>query len=507
MRTRLQKMPTRHKARKIGHNYINHRTIYVQAILLLLLSIALGACVNQIETAPDHTVATQPAPTSTEQADIASVAPVAPVVPVIDMGDALKTAQWAFVRNEVLYIHVDGNELEIEDCRQNRCDIFYPTWSPGGNFLLYYVGMRPEIGDDGQISGEMSANLLRVARLDGKRETLTDQAAFLRPAGWSPHSETVVYFKATNRWAEEDTPLGLGEVFEVWTAEIEDEGGFGDAPAPDELLGDRVGNYVGEVIFGTGCGGGGRSESAVAYEREGGFAYGYLAGIVEWAADDILLYSNNCTSAGVGRFDLQSGERLEPYWLPLRSLALNEARDAWVAIDDRGQLVMGTPAGLELIRLENTHRAELVYWGNTQLGNNSDTGNRGETFYYTTLENSYVADLAQQVGAIEGDIWVSPFFDEAQASIRRYDVATGVDSLVWMGSDYAYARIHQSESGALLFSAIEPGDRLRQAIEEEQLNAENWRDFLPSVHIQMLPDGASLPVQLFPHAGVYTFRQ
>jgi hypothetical protein len=38
----------------------------------------------------------------------------------------------------------------------------------------------------------------------------------------------------------------------------------------------------GEVTFNEGCGGGGRSESANAYEREGGFAYGYLAGIMLW---------------------------------------------------------------------------------------------------------------------------------------------------------------------------------------------------------------------------------
>ena len=52
---------------------------------------------------------------------------------------------------------------------------------------------------------------------------------------------------------------------------------------------------LGEVLFGEGCGGGGRSPSAVVYEAEGGFAYGYLAGIVEWADGDILLYSDNCT--------------------------------------------------------------------------------------------------------------------------------------------------------------------------------------------------------------------
>src|SRR6185369_16191025 len=101
----------------------------------------------------------------------------------------------------------------------------------------------------------------------------------------------------------------------------------------------------GEVSIGGDCGGGGRSESAALYETEGGLAYGgYLAGILAWTADDLLLYSNHCSARGVGRFDLATGTALEPYPGKLGSLALNRARDSWVAVDEQHQLVLGKPA-------------------------------------------------------------------------------------------------------------------------------------------------------------------
>jgi hypothetical protein len=407
-----------------------------------------------------------------------------PLLPTVDPGALLGQGQWAFIRDSVLYISHNHTEISVEDCSNNQCHVYYPTWSPGGQYLLYYIGSH-----DASVPPS-----IRVADLSGNVHTLTTEAAYLRPASWSPHGDQVVYFRNTGRYREEESPIiGSAEIFEVWVAEIEEEGAFGDAEMPSELQSEPLGELRGEVGFGIGCGGGGRSESANVYEREGGFAYGYLAGIMVWTADDILLFSNTCTSQTVGRFDLKQGIELEPYPFVARSLSLNPDRTAWVAIDQDGSLIQGTPGALTATTLVNSEPAELVFWG--------DVSN---AYYYTTLRLESTADLVEEMARISDSIWFSPYFDFVESSIRRYLPASGEDTLVWSGDDYAYARLIEHNDGGLLFSSIEPSYQLYAALKNHQITAENLDELLPTVQVQMLPVGSQQPIQLLSSATTFS---
>jgi hypothetical protein len=209
-----------------------------------------------------------------------------------------------------------------------------------------------------------------------------------------------------------------------------------------------------------------------------------------------LLYSKNCTSRGVGRFDLNTGEELEPYAQDVAGLVLNPARDQWVAVNQDGRLILGTPGQLETQTLNNDQPAELVYWGTFS-----------DSFYYTTWETVYDGDLSDVLGRMNDSIWISPFFDSGQASIRRYTPATGSDELIWSGQDYAYARIREDDQGRLIFAVVETGDRLYSALSEQQVTNENLGEYLPTVRVQMLEAGADQPVLIFAPAERYTLWQ
>ena len=214
----------------------------------------------------------------------------------------------AFVRDQSLYIHLGPRAVTVEDCTSG-CQVYYLTWSPDGKRLAYFYS--PASAED--------AFAIRLTDLTGAVQTVATGVGWITPPAWSPQGERLAYLVATDRYVvEADVPR---YVTEVWTTDVLANGTIANA------------QKQGEVSIGGDCGGGGRSESAALYETEGGLAYGgYLAGILAWAADALLLYSNHCSARGVGRFDLTTGTELDPYTGKLGSLALNRARDGWVAV-------------------------------------------------------------------------------------------------------------------------------------------------------------------------------
>ena len=47
------------------------------------------------------------------------------------------------------------------------------------------------------------------------------------------------------------------------------------------------------------------------YGLEGGTDLGYEMGILEWTAQDILLFTSNCTNKGIDRYDIANGIELD----------------------------------------------------------------------------------------------------------------------------------------------------------------------------------------------------
>ena len=318
----------------------------------------------------------------------------------------------AFVRDGVLYMQAvapDAGEIVVEQCSDMTCRILYPKWSPDGSRLLYY---RQPLDDTSQAE-------VRIATRDGQTQIVARDAAPYRPADWSPDGDRIVYLVNTERF---DPSVSQGEIrfLAVWTAPVDQNGQSQD------------GELVGEVRFGGGCGGGGRSNSANVYEVEGGFAYGYLAAIVEWTPADILLYSNNCSSRGVGRFDMAAGQEMEPYAGDLRSLTLDDSGTRWAAIDSENQILLGGPEQIDYRTLDNVMfddgpGPERVYIGQI-------TGK----LYYTTIETVEWVDMTDNMATVGGDLYSSPYFDFTQPSIYGFDETLIDPKLLWQGDGYAY---------------------------------------------------------------------
>lgn len=364
----------------------------------------------------------------------------------------------AFVRAGVLYIQTPNAEaVPVEDCAGNACRIFHLTWSPDGAYLLYYW----------QPTAENTKPEIRLADQQGNVQTVTQNAAFFRPAAWSPDGRQLAYLVNTER-SEESATLGGARIMELWTAEVND-GAL------------QTVQQRGEIRFGEGCGGGGRSASAEVYEVEGGFAYGYLAGIVAWTAEDIILFSHNCGSRGVGRFDLATGAELEPYSGGLRSLSFNATREQWVAIDEQNQLVLGSAAALDYTPVAAQKPAELVFFGQ-QSGN----------LYYTTLTITDTKEMVDALANLDPQILVSPYFDFTQPELRKLDLASTTETVLGGEHGYAYARVTEG-AGGLFFAQVEDNTELLTALQEGKPTVDNYQELLPTVDVLWLPTGAAIP--------------
>lgn len=365
----------------------------------------------------------------------------------------------AFVRDAVLYIQTPTTEaVPVEDCSDDTCHLFHLTWSPDGAYLLYYW----------QPTADNTKPQIRLADQQGHVQTVTDNAGFFRPATWSPDGKQLAYLVNTERFSGSAAFGGITHILELWTAEVK-----------AGLLQNM--QQRGDVFFGEGCGGGGRSASAEAYEVEGGFAYGYLAGIVAWSADDIILFSNNCGSRGVGRFDLATGAELDAYTGGLRSLSLNADRDQWVAIDEQNQIVLGTPAALDYTPVAAQKPAELVFFG--QQRNN---------LYYTTLTVTSTQELVDVLANLDPQIFVSPYFDFTQPELRTIDLASTTETVLTAEHGYAYARVTEGADG-LFFAQVEDNTELFTALQEGKLTVDNYQELLPTVDVLWLPTAAATP--------------
>lgn len=378
----------------------------------------------------------------------------------------------AFVQDDTLYIKELGNDLppvSIDVCpAETYCWHHYLKWSPDGRHLLYTRTV------DGVYT-------LHVADRQGNRQTVSDQIGYLYPGDWSPDGQAIVFLRLTDTMVGDPDEWPPVRVTEVWTAPF----------APDLTV--REPQLVGTVEApGDGCGGGGRSASETLYEREGGTAYGYMMGITEWTASDILLFTLNCTKIGIGRFDLATGARLEPFAAPLRNLVMNSGGDRWYAI--RGphwsnesadhELVTGTPNSPTVTTVPTSHPVELVFYGAVS-----------GSLYYTTWElvdRAEVLDRGMYFGFYEAGLW------------RINEDGSG-ETLLWQGEDdLAYAQVSETGDGRVLFVQVASDQPLYEAAQDHNKSDAELAALLPQRHIRQIPAAGGDPQVVLSNAGLPT---
>ena len=413
------------------------------------------------EPTPEPSPLPLPSPTA-----VPTEAPELPAPPVrenVDNLTAVSANAIAYVQNDQLFIRtLPGGEMvpvQTETCAEGRyCTITYQKWSPDGQFLLYYYY-------DGQDDS------LRLSDRQGNIQTI-DDVAFFQPGAWSPDGRTLVYMNFTGTSIEPTETQPGGRVFAIWTVSIEEDGIMGTPQ--------MVGTW--QELSG-GCGGGGRSASEVLYEKEGGTAYGYQMGVTEWTRQNILLYTNNCTNIGIGRFDMTTGTELPGFDQPMRNLMLNASGDRWYAVTGydwssepgNNELVTGTPDSTEITLIPTSARIELVF-----------TGKVSGALYYTER----TALGRDETGAyFESALW------------RIQPDGSGEERL-WFGEDdHAYAQVSETAVGDLLFVLVENERPLAAAAQFTEGNPETLQAYTPQRHIMQLPASGDDPVMILSNAG------
>jgi hypothetical protein len=306
-----------------------------------------------------------------------------------------------------------------------------------------------------------------MSERQGQVRTVAKGIGYNRPATWSPDGRQLAYLVTTDR----SLPGTAIRIMEVWAADVSSDG--------------RVQNHRrrGEIGIDVGCGGGGWSEGADTYEREGGSAgVSRFAAILEWTVDDILLFSNACFAGGGGRFNLRLGLELAPYPGGLHSLSLNAAKNAWVAIDEEQRMVLGVPTSLVYELITTQAQPELVFFGQT-----------AGDLYYTTIEESHRTELEDAIARIQPAVNVKPYFEFTRPGLRKIKLPARTEALLWEGDGYAYARVVEGADGTLFFSRVEGNSELYEAIKQGKLTADNLHELLPQVDVLWLPPGQITP--------------
>lgn len=468
------------------------------SLLIILLFVLLTACTSTSEEAtavspttlpptemPLSTVPPSPAPTEIPATaepppTVTAVAtePGLPAPPTVPEADEItfdsEGGHIAFVQNEALYIQDlarDNPPVLIDDCTDIEfCGHHFLKWSPDGQYLLYY-------------RTEDFVSEIRLATPQGEWQTIGTEAHFFHPAAWSPDGSQIAYLRDTGEMVEADVLDDDGEVMttllvpqlEVMTVDLQT--GLLTEPRPVGLL-----NLDGE-----GCGGGGRSPSEVLYEEEGGTSYGYIMGVLEWTAQDILLFTTNCTNVGIGRYDMAAATQLDPFDIQLRNLVLSPDKTVWYAVSGNtwasepgnNELVTGDPEDTAVTTIPTSNPVEMAF-----------IGNQSGSVYVTSRV---------LIGEDDTDNTMGGTFRFYETTLWQVDAESGEETAVHQADDHAVAKVQEAPDGTLLFVRIENDIPLAEAVKAGVLQ-ERWPTYMPKRHIVALGEAGEI-LYLVPDAG------
>ena len=419
--------------------------------------------------------ATEIHPTAT--AVQSAMLPPMPPLPAEDEISFSTKGHFAFVQDKNLYIQALDKmnpPVLVDSCAEKAfCLNHYFKWSPDGQRLLYFHTDDYEIGE------------IRLATIDGQWQTIGTDAHHRHPAAWSPDGTQIVYLHDTQ--STQLTPVNVtDENGELITVDI-------DLPLTEVVVIPFANGIVGEPqINGTttmeqpGCGGGVQSDSALLYSLEGGPVLGYRMGILEWTAQDILLFTSNCTNAGIDRYDLSNGTELDFLDKIVRTVVLSPDKSRWYGIsyvysetgDPVIELATGDPTTTAVTTIPTSFPVEMIFMG------------QHSGHLYLTSRETLEYEIDEQ-GAQDGY-----FFQKS--SLWRMDEA-GMETAVYTGDAYALAHVQEAADGTITFVQIE-----NDIAQYEATKIKDTREirgaYMPRRHIVALNQAGEL-LYLKPDAG------
>lgn len=390
----------------------------------------------------------------------------------------------AYVRNGKLLLSTYGGTetQEVDACSPDAayCHLMDLRWSPDGNYLLYF-----------KYSDEPF--LLYLVDGTGRSRPFSGASRFaLAIPTWSADGQQFLYGTTT--------PTG----FEVWLTQ---------APFVD------AGHKVGDVqTLGDGCGGGGFPATEELYIAEGlgTFPYHTPPPNLLWLANDVVLYARYpCPAAGIGQFDLQTGQPL-PRIDEDRAVLFttNRQRDHWAAITQDHHLAIGSAeAGLLATRpvaeyIPDPNRLESMAQPGVTLAGGVFYGPTSGRLYYTTrqLQAEWQLDEAVYATLDESVIELFPPLTTPQSPIYQTTLwattptALTEPELVWQGDAYGIGSVTETANGDILFVRIDNGEALYAAL-QAKLSAAEVQQAWPKPQIMRIPAAGGTPELLLDNAG------
>lgn len=347
----------------------------------------------------------------------------------------------AVVDGELVYFAADGTQTRIADADQF---VFNLTWSPDGSRVAYKT-----------FEQELSGFALKsVSVPDGEVEMIIGDTGDL-PAAFSTDGQQVIYIQPVS-WEELSEEMAQGPDYPVTVV-------------TQSLHADAEPQVLGEIMYGTGCGGGSIFPMDGVYSEEAGF---FGNNVIFTNTDFGIVYSLNCAGLGLGLFDTTSGEStvldsdiarasISPDGIRIGGVLLDQ-----MTMEAAHRLAIIDIATGELTALDTQFRPDQVVWGSDDV------------LYYSTRDRDGSLDLTETQSAVFAEWLNDPEFDVPNFaySIRRFDLNTGSDEATGVeGSGWAVGRMF-AVGEHLYFSIVPGGEAWVEALESDDMTSDTLYD-------------------------------
>lgn len=284
------------------------------------------------------------------------------------------------------------------------------VWSPDGQHLVFTASSRLMLTDRG-----------------GAAPSSLAEDVYTLPATFASDSSRVIYAGSPGAQVESNTGLPT-YALDVYSQPV--------SPGAAREV-------IGQIHFGTGCGGGSPFPMDTVYNIEAGFGGSDMTFV---NTDSGLLHSHNCAGRGLSLLNLDTGESTD-LGGGLQGASVSPDRTQVAALEG------GTIVAIDLAsRARRTHSAQSTP---DQIGWGADNN----TLYYSVraLLGQSLPISEQEAQAVASFTGRADPIPQYTVSIRRVDLNSGQETEIYSGPGWAVGQMFAS-NGSLYFSLVPNGE-------------------------------------------------